>query len=96
VTRFDFNSFLYNKIKNLFVNRFRNDIHVVHFAGALKPWNLTYNSQNEQLSGNLSGQNDIQRQFFLSWWRTMYQHVWPQLSKFNEVNTFILFNYMIC
>ena len=67
------------------LNRFRNDIHVVHFAGALKPWQLTYNPQNEQLSGNLGGQSDIQREFLLSWWRVMHQHVWPNINQISQV-----------
>ena len=68
--------------------RFRNDIRVVHFAGALKPWQLTYNPQNEQLSGNLGGQHEIQREFLLSWWKILYERVWPQLSKNNQVGFF--------
>ncbi len=88
---------LHGKIFNLFSkkkekilnNRFRNDIHIVHFAGALKPWQLTYNPENEQLSGNLGGQSDIQRDFLLSWWRIMYQRVWPYITQFNQVNHFI-------
>jgi lipopolysaccharide biosynthesis glycosyltransferase len=71
--------------RKYFKNRFRNDIHVVHFAGALKPWHLTYNPENEQLSGNLGGQSDIQRDFLLQWWKVMHQRVWPKLSKFNQV-----------
>jgi len=59
---------------------------VVHFAGALKPWQLTYNPQNEQISGNLGSQHEIQREFLLSWWRIMYQRVWPELSKNNQLN----------
>ncbi|CAF4758527.1 unnamed protein product, partial [Rotaria sp. Silwood2] len=47
---------------------------------------VTYGARNEQLSGNLDGQSDIQRDFLLSWWRIMYQRVWPQLSIFNEVD----------
>ena len=72
------------------VNRFRDNIHVVHFAGALKPWQLTYNPQNEQLSGNMNGQSDIQRDFLLSWWRIMHQRVWPIIQQFNQVY-FLLF-----
>ena len=67
-----------------FFNRFRNGIHVVHFAGALKPWQLTFNPQNEHLSGNLSGQNDIQRDFLLRWWRIMHQRVWPIIQQFSS------------
>ncbi|CAF4773919.1 unnamed protein product [Rotaria sp. Silwood2] len=84
--------FIYNVTSNAFysylpaVTRFRNEIRLIHFAGSLKPWHLTYNPQNEQLSGNLDGQSDIQRDFLLSWWRIMYQRVWPQLSIFNEVD----------
>ena len=58
-------------------DRFRDNIHVVHFAGELKPWQLSYNRQNEQLSENMNGQSDIQRDFLLSWWRIMHQRVWP-------------------
>jgi glycogenin glucosyltransferase len=82
--------FTYNVTANTFysyvpaVTQFRNDIRVVHFAGALKPWQLTYNPQNEQLSGNLGGQHEIQREFLLSWWRILYERVWPQLSKNNQ------------
>jgi len=82
--------FTYNVTANTFysyvpaVTKFRNDIRVVHFAGALKPWHLTYNPQNEQLSGNLGGQHEIQREFLLSWWRILYERVWPQLSKNNQ------------
>ena len=72
------------------VNRFRDNIHVVHFAGALKPWQLTYNPQNEQLSGNMNGQSDMQRDFLLSWWRIMHQRVWPIIQQFNQVY-FLLF-----
>ncbi|CAF4131863.1 unnamed protein product [Rotaria sordida] len=84
--------FVYNVTANTFysyvpaITRFHNDIRVVHFAGALKPWHLTYNPQNEQLSGNLDGQHDVQREFLLSWWKVMYERVWPQLSKFNQSN----------
>ncbi|CAF1196369.1 unnamed protein product [Adineta steineri] len=82
--------FTYNVTSNTFysyvpaVTQFRNDIRVVHFAGALKPWQLTYNPQNEQLSGNLGGQQTIQREFLLAWWKIMYERVWPQLSKHNQ------------
>jgi lipopolysaccharide biosynthesis glycosyltransferase len=72
------------------LSRFRNDIRVVHFAGALKPWQLTYNPQNEQLSGNLGGQHEVQREFLLYWWKILYERVWPQLSKNNQVS-FIFF-----
>ncbi len=72
-------------------NRFRNDIHVVHFAGALKPWQLSYNPQNEQLSGNLGGQSDIQRDFLLSWWTIMYQRVWPNIIKNQVIITLFFF-----
>jgi hypothetical protein len=68
------------------LNRFRNDIHVVHFADALKPWQLTYHPQNEQLSGNLNGQSDIQRDFLLSWWRITHERVWPIIQRFNQVD----------
>jgi len=84
--------FTYNVTSNAFysyvpaVTQFRNDVRVVHFAGAVKPWQLTYNPQNEQLSGNLGSQHEIQREFLLSWWRIMYQHVWPELSKNNQLN----------
>ncbi len=82
-------------------DRFRNNIHLVHFAGALKPWQLTYNPQNEQLSGNLGGQHEIQREFLLSWWKILYENVWPQLTKNNQVgdiflNLFYLKPCMLC
>jgi glycogenin glucosyltransferase len=82
--------FTYNVTSNTFysyvpaVTQFRNDIRVVHFAGALKPWQLTYNPQTEQLSGNLGGQHEIQREFLLAWWKVMHERVWPQLSKNNQ------------
>ncbi|CAF3579163.1 unnamed protein product [Rotaria socialis] len=82
--------FIYNVTSNTFysyvpaVKRFRNDIRLVHFAGALKPWQLTYNPQNGKLSGNLEGQHDIQKEFLLHWWKIMYERVWPQLSKNNQ------------
>jgi glycogenin glucosyltransferase len=82
--------FVYNVTSNTFysyvpaVTQFRNNIHLVHFAGALKPWQLTYNPQNEQLSGNLGGQHEIQREFLLSWWKILYEKVWPQLTKNNQ------------
>ncbi|CAF0985496.1 unnamed protein product [Adineta ricciae] len=82
--------FTYNVTSNTFysyvpaVTQFRNDIRVVHFAGALKPWQLTYNPQNEQLSGNLGGQHTVQREFLLAWWKVMYERVWPRLSKQNQ------------
>ena len=76
------------------VNRFRDNIHVVHFAGALKPWQLTYNPQNEHLSGNINGQSDIQRDFLLSWWRIIHQRVWPIIQQFNQVN-FLFFPYLL-
>lgn len=85
--------FTYNVTSNTFysyipaVLKFRNDIRVVHFAGALKPWHLTFNPQNGQLSGNLQGQHEIQREFLLQWWRVMYERVWPQLSKNNQDQT---------
>jgi len=82
--------FTYNVTANTFysyvpaVVQFHNDIRVVHFAGALKPWQLTYNPQNEQLSGNLGGEHQVQRDFLLSWWKTLYERVWPQLAKNNQ------------
>jgi len=82
--------FTYNVTANTFysyvpaVTKFRNDIRVIHFAGALKPWQLTYNPQNEQLSGNLGGQHEVQREYLLFWWRVLYERVWPQLSKNNQ------------
>jgi len=82
--------FTYNVTANTFysyvpaVTQFRNDIRVVHFAGALKPWQLTYNPQTEQLSGNLGGQHEVQREFLLNWWRILYERVWPLLSKNNQ------------
>ncbi|CAF0921657.1 unnamed protein product [Adineta steineri] len=88
--------FTYNVTSNTFysyvpaVTQFRNDIRVVHFAGALKPWQLTYNPQNEQLSGNLGGQQTIQREFLLAWWKIMYERVWPQLSKHNQSNISVM------
>jgi glycogenin glucosyltransferase len=83
--------FTYNVTANTFysyvpaVTYFRNEIRVVHFAGALKPWQLTYNPQTEQLSGNLSGP-EIQREFLLYWWKILYERVWPQLSKNQSAN----------
>jgi glycogenin len=84
--------FTYNVTANAFysylpaITQFRADVRVVHFAGALKPWQLTFNPQNEQLSGNLGEKNDIQREFLLLWWRTMFNKVWPQLSNLNQVS----------
>ena len=84
--------FTYNVTANAFysylpaITAFRGEVRVVHFAGSLKPWHLTFNPQNEQLSGNLGQQNDIQREFLLSWWRTMFSKVWPQLSNITEVS----------
>jgi glycogenin glucosyltransferase len=84
--------FTYNVTSNTFysyvpaVTQFRNDIRVVHFAGALKPWQLTYNPQNDQLSGNLGGQHEVQREFLLTWWKILYERVWPQLSKNNQLS----------
>jgi hypothetical protein len=66
-------------------SRFRNDVRAVHFAGALKPWQLTYNPESGLLSGNMGSSNDIQRDFLASWWRMMYDNVWPRLSKINQV-----------
>lgn len=83
--------FTYNVTSNTFysylpaITKFRNEIRGIHFAGSLKPWQLTYNPANEDLSGNLSSQNTIQREFLLLWWRTMHQHVWPILSKNNQL-----------
>ena len=84
--------FTYNVTANAFysylpaITQFRADVRAVHFAGSLKPWQLTFNPQNEQLSGNLGGKNDIQREFLLAWWRTMLNKVWPQLSNLNQVS----------
>jgi len=74
--------------------RFANDIHIVHFAGALKPWQLTFNPQNQQLSGNLNGQNEIQRNFLVSWWKIMQNNVWPQIQRINQVR-FVFFIFRI-
>jgi hypothetical protein len=63
---------------------------VVHFAGTLKAWQLTSNPQNEHLSGNLNGENDIERDFLLNWWRIMTQRVWPIIQQFNQVCFFSL------
>ncbi len=51
---------------------------------------MTYNPQNEQLSGNLGGQHEIQREFLLSWWKILYEKVWPQLTKNNQVGDFFI------
>jgi len=78
--------FTYNVTSNAFysylpaVTQFRSDIRMVHFAGPIKPWQLTYNPQTQQLSGNLGSQHEIQRDFLRQWWQVMYEHVWPQLS----------------
>jgi len=95
-SKFDY-LFIY-LLKNEFNScRFRNDIRVVHFAGALKPWQLTYNPQTEQLSGNLGGQHEIQREFLLAWWKVMHERVWPQLSKNNQVSILcLLASCMMC
>ena len=57
---------------------------MVHFDGALKPWQLKYDLQDEKLYIKLNGQIDTQRDFFLSWWRIMHQHAWliiqPEMS----------------
>lgn len=79
-------SFTYNVTSNAFysylpaITRFRNDVRVVHFAGSSKPWQLTYNTDNEQLSGQSGQENEIQRDFLLAWWRIMYNDVLPLLT----------------
>jgi lipopolysaccharide biosynthesis glycosyltransferase len=72
------------------IHRFHDDIRVVHFAGYLKPWQLTYNPQIQQLLGNLHDQQTIQQEFLLQWWHIMYERVWPQLSSTNQVFTQLL------
>ncbi|CAF0916539.1 unnamed protein product, partial [Didymodactylos carnosus] len=63
--------FTYNVTSNTFysyvpaINQFRSDIRIVHFAGTLKPWQLTYDPQIRQLSGCYQSH---ERDFLLKWW----------------------------
>lgn len=85
-------SFTYNVTSNAFysylpaITRFRNDVRVVHFAGSMKPWQLTYNTDNEQLSGQSGQENEIQRGFLLAWWRLMYNDLLPLLTGGQKLN----------
>ncbi|CAF0822566.1 unnamed protein product [Didymodactylos carnosus] len=78
--------FTYNVTSNTFysyvpaVNQFRSDIRIVHFAGTVKPWQLTYDPQAKQLSGCYQS---FEREFLLKWWELMYETVWPNLSASN-------------
>ena len=76
--------FLFIYFQSLF-KRFRTDIRVIRFAGALRPWQLTFDSQKEQLLTNFNAQSDMERDFLLSWWRTMHQHVSSVIQRFNQV-----------
>ena len=88
----------YRLIFKYSLNRFLNDIRVVDFAGELKPWQLIFNPENEHLSGNLTGQGDIQRDFLVSWWRIMHWLVIQRLNQgystsFSLINMIFLFKF---
>ena len=68
------------------MNRIRDNMRIVHFAGTLKSWDLIYNSQTKQLSGNLNGQNETQREHLLSWWIIMKSHVAPIINELAAVS----------
>jgi len=82
--------FTYNVTSNTFysyvpaVNQFRSDIRIVHFAGTVKPWQLTYDPQAKQLSGCYQS---YEHEFLLKWWELMYETVWPNLSASNTASS---------
>jgi len=79
--------FTYNVTSNTFysylpaVKQFRNEIRLVHFAGTLKPWQLTYDPNSHQLSGYYQS---YEKEFLMLWWTVMYDTVWPHLSATNQ------------
>ncbi|CAF0906006.1 unnamed protein product, partial [Didymodactylos carnosus] len=83
--------FTYNVTSNTFysyvpaINQFHSDIRIVHFAGSLKPWQLTYDPQTNNLSGG--HHQPTERNFLLKWWQLMYELVWPGLSSTSNTSS---------
>ncbi|XP_008308730.1 glycogenin-1 [Cynoglossus semilaevis] len=56
---------------------------VVHFLGAVKPWNYSYDSQRGEMKGHsLSpGQGSLHPDYLLMWWQLYTRQVLPLLQK---------------
>ena len=54
---------------------------MVHFAGTLKPWQLTYKPRDKELLGIFNTRSNIEKDFLLAWWKIVYENVWPMMKQ---------------
>lgn len=54
---------------------------MVHFAGELKPWQLTYKPRDEELLGIFNTRLNIEKDFLLVWWKIVYEKIWPVMKQ---------------
>ena len=57
--------------------RFGQGVKVVHFIGAVKPWNAAFNRATHSLEGAGGGQPT---DFLQQWWRVFLDQVYPRLN----------------
>lgn len=75
--------FIYNMTTNVSYsyapafNQFKENVKIVHFIGAVKPWYSTYNLDNNSVVGTASN-NELHH--LNAWWSTFIQHVYPFLG----------------
>lgn len=61
---FSLSSFLFSHPRFLLVSlQVMIKVFSIHFSGLLKPWELKYDRENEQLYTNLNCQTDVQKDY---------------------------------
>ena len=63
-----------SRVAALRAHRFGNDVKVVHFIGASKPWHLSYNTATGDVSA-AGGVDPSQQRFLQLWWDIFMQDV---------------------
>ena len=54
---------------------------MVHFAGTLKPWQLTYKPRDKELLEFFNTRSNIEKEILLTWWEIVYESVRPMMKQ---------------
>jgi len=59
--------------------QFKDDVKIVHFIGAQKPWYYTFNADTEAVTGQAGG--IYENEYLINWWRAFMKDIYPKLDQ---------------